>query len=187
MRKLLKFALLLSIFIFQSYCEAEKPKFHIRDEAMKKLTIMSGGQTGVDRAALDVAMQLGIPVAGFCPKGRIAEDGLLDLKYPLQESVTSDYLERTFTNVLMSDGTLILCNGELTSGTLMTKEFAVVLRKPYHVVDLQMPHSHETVVHWIKEHSIRNLNFAGPRESKQPGVYTQACNYLLQLFLWQGQ
>mgnify|MGYP003793290687 CR=1 FL=1 len=86
--------------------------------------IVSGGQTGVDRAALDVAMQLGIPVGGWCPRGRRAEDGRIPDSYPLREASSVNYAKRTELNVRDSDGTLILSGGPLTGGTALTESLA---------------------------------------------------------------
>ena len=82
--------------------------------------IVSGGQTGVDRAALDVALELGIPCGGWCPRGRRAEDGALSARYPLMETPSDDYVQRTTWNIRDSDGTLILTRGEPTGGTAQT-------------------------------------------------------------------
>ncbi|MCX7173435.1 MAG: putative molybdenum carrier protein [Proteobacteria bacterium] len=84
--------------------------------------IVSGGQTGVDRAALDWAVQQGIPHGGWCPKGRIAEDGAIDSRYELQETNSAKYPQRTKQNIIDSDGTLILNSGELDGGSLETRE-----------------------------------------------------------------
>ncbi|MCD6446738.1 MAG: putative molybdenum carrier protein, partial [Candidatus Marinimicrobia bacterium] len=82
--------------------------------------IISGGQTGADRAGLDAAMELNIPVGGWCPKGRKSEDGPIDNKYPLQETTSGDYRVRTERNVKESDGTLIFTLGKPTGGTALT-------------------------------------------------------------------
>src|SRR5262245_54833883 len=91
--------------------------------------IISGGQSGVDRAALDVALELGIPCGGWCPKGRRAEDGPLPDRYPLDETQTSFYPERTRRNVRDSDGTLILADGAAKGGTALTIELAEQMQK----------------------------------------------------------
>lgn len=147
------------------------------------LKIISGGQTGVDRAALDIAMKLGIPVGGFCPKGRLAEDGPLVQKYPLQETTTSKYPQRTYLNVQTSDGTLILYSGKLTGGTALTRDFAQSLHKPFQTVDLSKTTNFQTSLQWIKENNVRTLNIAGPRESTHPGIYSMASAYLEQLLI----
>lgn len=143
--------------------------------------VVSGGQTGVDRAALDLALELSIPCGGWCPKGRRAEDGAIPARYPLQESPTTNYAERTALNVKDSDGTLILTRGPLRGGTALTKTFVERYRRPCLVVDL-----HQTIeqqVHdWLTLNSIRVLNVAGPRESSQPGITRQASAFLRAVF-----
>src|SRR3954447_14624932 len=93
--------------------------------------IVSGGQTGVDRAALDVALALGIPCGGWCPRGRGAEDGLIPERYPLVETPAADASQRTRWNVRDSDGTLILAWGEPTGGTLLTVQACRETGKPH--------------------------------------------------------
>lgn len=144
--------------------------------------ILSGGQTGVDRAALDVALELSIPCGGWCPKGRRAEDGPIPTKYPLQESPTVNYAERTALNVKESDGTLILSRGALRGGTALTKTFAERYRRPCLIVDLREATPPQQVRDWLVAHSIRVLNVAGPRASSQPGIARQAESFLRTLF-----
>ena len=98
--------------------------------------IVSGGQTGADRAALDWAIGHGLPHGGWCPKGRLAEDGTIDGRYALQEARTTDYLDRTRQNVIDSDATLILNLGELNGGSQATQRFVEDLQKPCLVVQL---------------------------------------------------
>jgi len=136
--------------------------------------IVSGGQTGVDRAALDAALALGFPCGGWCPAGRIAEDGAIDQRYPLVETPGSEYGQRTEWNVRDADGTFIICRGELDGGTLYTRECARRLAKPYMVLDPDSPVCIDEVLSWICENSVRVLNVAGPRESKSPGIYLYA-------------
>jgi hypothetical protein len=143
--------------------------------------IVSGGQTGSDRAALDWAIAHGIPHGGWCPAGRLAADGALDARYQLQETESAGYRQRTRRNVADSDGTLIVNRGELTGGTLLTQEFARKLGKPCHVVEAGEAPSAErcaAVLQWMTTHAIRQLNVAGPRESKQPGIYLETLNIL---------
>ena len=144
--------------------------------------IVSGGQTGVDRAALDVARELGLACGGWCPKGRKAEDGTLPAHYPLIETPSEDYAQRTTWNVRDAEGTLVLTQGEPTGGTLQTIEDAAHLGKPCLIVDLTKPQSVTSVCAWVTEHRIRVLNVAGPRESKSPGIYAQARRFLHPLF-----
>ena len=143
--------------------------------------IVSGGQTGVDRAALDAAMQLGIPVGGWCPRGRRAEDGRISDDYPLMETAAANYSDRTERNVRDSDGTLIISGGPLTGGTALTRSLAVRLGKPVFVIDLRNDPSPDVSDEWLAEHQIKTLNVAGPRESQQPGIYDRVVQFLIQL------
>lgn len=143
--------------------------------------IVSGGQTGVDRAALDAAMSLGIPVGGWCPRGRRSEDGRIPDEYPLQETKASNYTYRTELNVRDSDGTLIVSGGPLTGGTALTRSLARRLGNPVFVIDLRNDPSPDVADAWLATHSVQTLNVAGPRESQQPGIYQQVFEFLTQL------
>lgn len=143
--------------------------------------IVSGGQTGVDRAALDAALQTGIAHGGWCPAGRRAEDGPIPETYRLAETGTARYEERTRLNVRDSDGTLVLGAGPLSGGTRLTARHARRLAKPCLVVDLDEPAPVEEVADWILVNAIATLNVAGPRESGVPGVYARAKDYLLRV------
>ena len=145
------------------------------------LKVVSGGQTGVDRAALDAAMALGLCCGGWCPLGRRAEDGALDQRYPLREASTADYAQRTLLNVCDSDGTLILYRRELTGGTLLTRQYALARNKPHFLVDMAETSEIGPVLRWIQANDIQTLNVAGPRESKEPGIYHQARRLLEDL------
>lgn len=145
--------------------------------------VISGGQTGVDRAGLDAAINAGIPIGGYCPRGRIAEDGTIPEKYPLIEMESPDTYYRTEKNVLASDGTLILNKGELTEGTKLTHDFTVKYGKPCLIVQLEKPIDPAHVTRWIREQFISVLNIAGPRESKLPeGIYKEVFAYLDRIF-----
>jgi hypothetical protein len=147
--------------------------------------IVSGGQTGVDRAALDVALELGLPCGGWCPKGRAAEDGPLAVRYPLTETPSEIHAQRTEWNVRDSDGTLVLTRGEPTEGTALTIAIAKRLRKPCLVLDLLDLHeqpAESAVWTWADQHNVRILNVAGPRESKCLGIYAQAAAFLRKVF-----
>lgn len=143
--------------------------------------IVSGGQTGVDRGALDAAIALGIEHGGWCPKGRIAEDGPIPRKYRLRETASPLYRFRTAQNVLDSDGTLILFRERLFGGTLLTHRLARRHRKPCLAIDLADPGPVATVAHWLHRQRIGTLNVAGPRESSAPGITQQACEFLRSL------
>ena len=140
--------------------------------------IVWGGETGVDRAALDVAGALGIDCGGWCPRGRRAEDGPIAPGYALVETESTRYEERTERNVLDSDGTLILTRGELAGGTALTRELALRHGRPVLVVDLGDDPSARTVRDWIESRRIATLNVAGPRESGQPGIHAAAKSFL---------
>ena len=144
--------------------------------------IISGGQTGADRAALDFAIEHNIPYAGWLPKGRKTEDGTLDLKYHLQEMPTTDYPKRTERNVLDADGTVIVSLGFLTGGSALTAEFAKRHKKPWIHIDLKELAIKEAVQRldgWLTSHGIKVLNVAGPRARKDPAIY-EATLHLLE-------
>lgn len=143
--------------------------------------IVSGGQTGVDRAALDVAIELDIPHGGCCPRGRRAEDGIIPKEYQMQESDSEQYADRTRQNVLDSDGTLILYGDRLEGGTLLTARFADGQGKANHRVRLSGRISFVACIEWLADQNIRILNVAGPRASKDPEIYSKAKSFLKQL------
>lgn len=148
-------------------------------------TIISGGQTGVDRAALDFAIAHDIQHGGWCPKGRKAEDGVISSRYQLNEMATGDYLKRTKQNIADSDATLILNCGELDGGTLRTMQFAQQLNKSFMVVQLDsddLENQIKQTCNWIRATCSGSLNVAGPRESKRPGVYRLSYDFLAQSF-----
>lgn len=151
----------------------------------RTLTIISGGQTGVDRAALDAALQVGMPVDGWCPRGRLTEDGPLPAKYPLRETPSPNYAQRTEWNVRDSDGTLILSYGRLLGGTALTRRLAEKLQRPHLRINLAEPTERrgaaQRILSWCKEHSIVLLNIAGPRGSTDPQLYGLARRLLLRL------
>ena len=132
----------------------------------------------MDRAALDVALDLRIPCGGWCPNGRLAEDGPLDPEYPLKETPSSDYSQRTEWNVRDSDGTLILHGGHLSGGTAFTVELAARHNRPCLILDLSQNPASLTFPKWARQHRIRVLNVAGPRESGVPGISDQASAFL---------
>jgi hypothetical protein len=146
--------------------------------------VISGGQTGVDRAGLDAAVKAGIPVGGSCPKGRRAEDGVIPEQYPLTELESPESYYRTERNVLDADGTLILNKSSLSDGTRLTHDFTVKYGKPCLIVQLDAAEiiTPEQVIRWIVGQYISTLNVAGPRESKCPGIYAEAYEYLDKVF-----
>ena len=142
--------------------------------------IVSGGQTGVDRGALDAALALGLPCGGWCPRGRRAEDGPIDPRYPLRETPSADYPQRTVWNVRDSDGTLVLTRGRPRGGTALTLSMAREQGRPFLILDLSSPVDPETVVRWAEEKGISVLNVAGPRESQQPGIQDETRDFLIE-------
>ncbi|MFO1419516.1 MAG: putative molybdenum carrier protein [Candidatus Competibacteraceae bacterium] len=151
--------------------------------AFQRLKIISGGQTGVDRAALDVGLALGLAVGGWCPQGRRAEDGIIPARYPLSETPERNYQTRTRRNVEDADGTLILNRGTLDGGTALTVAHARQIGKPCLVVALEDGIEPAAFRDWLAAHHIQVLNVAGPRESKRPGVYAAAVRCLEPLLL----
>lgn len=143
--------------------------------------IISGGQTGVDRAALDFALHFGISCGGYCPAGRRAEDGQIPLKYPLTELDTPAYNARTRRNVEDSDGTLIISSFPLTGGTSFTEECCRKSYKPCFIIDPQFCDT-QAFWDWTKAHDVEILNVAGPRESTVRGIYKEGLSILKKLF-----
>jgi len=143
--------------------------------------IICGGQTGADRAVLDVAIKLGIPYGGWIPKGRLTEEGPLPEKYHLQEMPTESYPARTEQNVIDSEGTLIICRGKPTGGSDYTREMALKNEKHLLHIDLNLTTSFgaaSLIVSWLKLHRIKILNVAGPRLSKDPNIYVDVFRIL---------
>jgi hypothetical protein len=140
--------------------------------------VVSGGQTGVDRGALDAAIALRIPHGGWCPRGRLAEDGRIPARYRLRQADVPGYPERTRRNVVDSDATLILCRGEPVGGTALTYRLARRHGKPCLVVDLDAAPEVEVIRRWLQEHGVGVLNVAGPRESQTPGIAQQARKFI---------
>jgi hypothetical protein len=145
--------------------------------------VVSGGQTGVDRGALDAAIAAGITHGGWCPRGRLAEDGPIAGQYQLRETHSAKYTIRTRCNVLDSDATLILCCGPLTGGTELTLRLAQHHARPCLVIDLQLDPEADVVRQRIETHRIGVLNVAGPRESSHPGIAEQTRHFLLRVLV----
>jgi hypothetical protein len=145
--------------------------------------VISGGQTGVDRAGLDSALKAGIPIGGYCPKGKRAEDGTIPEHYPLIELESPESRYRTEKNVIESDGTLILNKGILSQGTKQTEDYTRNYGRPCLIVQLEEPIDPAQVIRWIRGQYISVLNIAGPRESKYlEGIYNDAMDYLDKIF-----
>lgn len=146
--------------------------------------VISGGQTGVDRAGLDAALAAGIAIGGFCPKGRAAEDGSIPEHYPLVE-IDKGYRQRTRKNVEASDATLIIYSGMPVSGTALTIEFCLKQKKPFKLIDRELvtPEQAATAIErFLEEHEVACLNVAGPREGRTPGIHAYTCQVLASLF-----
>lgn len=144
--------------------------------------VLSGGQTGVDRAALDAARAANIAIGGWCPRGRRAEDGAISERYPLSETPSAGYAQRTEWNVRDADATLILNRGALEGGTALTVRMASRWSRPRLIIDLENPPSTKVIVGWFAEGGIRVLNIAGPREGQRPGIYAEALELLGVIF-----
>ena len=138
---------------------------------MKRIKIVSGGQTGADRVALDRALAHNVECGGWCPKGRKAEDGPIDPKYPLKETPSASYLQRTEWNVRDGDATVLFSvNPVSTGGSKRTVAFARKHKKPHlHLCARDNAAAGKLTV-FIEEHRVKILNVAGPRASKEPGV-----------------
>jgi hypothetical protein len=150
--------------------------------------IISGGQTGVDRAALDAALIHGIDCGGWCPAGRLDESGKIPQHYPLKEMEQGSFAERTLQNVKDSDGTVIIFPGELRGGTKRTREFCESEKRAHQLIDagrVSVDEALELIIKFVRENGIRILNVAGPRASE----WTEGYNYalrVLDLFICSG-
>jgi hypothetical protein len=145
--------------------------------------IHSGGQTGVDRAALDFALCNGICCAGWCPQQRMAEDGFISLKYPLRQTHSSDTFVRTELNVKDCDATLIIVYDEMDRGTQITYDLAKIHQKPVFVWIINKNINTSVFHRWLYRYRVEHLNIAGPRESNAPGMYFGALAVLDDLLL----
>lgn len=151
-----------------------------RERSFVPIRIVSGGQTGVDRAALEVAIALGIGHGGWCPAGRLAEDGTVPSRYDLRETESSEYPIRTKQNVVDSDATLILYEGKIKGGTQLTRRLCRQLDKPHLVVPIDRDDPIETR-RWLSDVQPQTLNVAGPRESSAPGIFARSREFLLRV------
>jgi len=143
--------------------------------------IISGGQTGAERAALDVAIKLDIPHGGWIPNGRKTENGKLPEKYQLQEMPPASYSKRTEENVIDSDGTLILSHGKLTGGSVFTREMAMKHGQPWFHIDFDKVNAFDAahlINSWVVRQGISVLNVAGPRATKDPKIYQATAKVL---------
>lgn len=150
-----------------------------------KFKIVSGGQTGVDRAALDAALKAKVDCGGWCPAGRKAEDGVIPERYPLSELVGAGYRKRTLQNVIDSDGTVIIYFDTLSGGTEQTLAFCLQKNKPYLLIDaseLSTKRASERIGKFVSGHAIDTLNVAGPRASGEARAYRYTLD-AMRLFL----
>jgi hypothetical protein len=131
---------------------------------------------------LDFAINRGLGSGGWCPKGRLAEDGIIPAKYPLSESDSAEYHVRTYLNVESSDATLILFTGSMDEGSRLTGDIARKLGKPLLLIDLHKESGHGSAREWLSKGHYQTLNIAGPRESHSPGIYQQGLSFLEKLF-----
>jgi uncharacterized cupin superfamily protein len=144
---------------------------------MLSLKIVSGGQTGIDRGALDAALEAGSPCGGWCPANRGAEDGTIDKRYPLTPLPSGGYPERTRKNVSDSDGTLIIHFGELEGGTALTAKYCGKIGKPCLIIDapgMSPADAAEKAAGFVRAQGIAILNVAGPRASREPAAHGYA-------------
>ena len=148
--------------------------------------IISGGQTGADRASFDFALENGFEIGGFVPKGRLDEDGRISDKYPnLIETETENPAERTGLNVKSADATLILSHGKLKGGSLLTLQFAKKYKKPFLHIDfsaLPLEQAIEKTQKWLDSIDCKTLNVAGSRASEDSEIYEKATKFLQKLF-----
>jgi len=152
-----------------------------------RLRVVSGGQTGVDRAALDAAAALGLDLGGWCPAGRLAEDGVIPDRYPLVGTPSPVAAQRTEWNVRDSDATLVLHLGTPTGGTRLTMDLARRHGRPLLVRDLGTAVDARAIADWLSVNRVHVLNCAGPRESESPGITHQSALLLRQVFaLWES-
>lgn len=162
-----------------------EPQSGVFKEGVRRLMdgfmIVSGGQTGVDRGALDAAIALGIPHRGWCPKGRKAEDGVIPGRYNMQEMPDRHYWKRTERNVLDSDATLVFPGNGGSKGTALTIRIARKKGRPILVMPLEDTDAEKTVRAWLTAENIRVLNVAGPRESGCPGIGLQCAAFMKKL------
>jgi len=149
------------------------------------MKIISGGQTGVDRAALDVAFKHALDCGGWSPAGRLDEFGKIPDRYPVQELEAGGFTARTLQNVLDSDGTLAIYPGKLGGGTEQTVRFCVELRRPHQLIDaskISPHHAARLIADFIRQNKIGIVNIAGPRQSEWPEGYDYAFR-ALDIFL----
>ena len=150
--------------------------------------IVSGGQSGADRAALDIALRFDIPHSGWCPAGRRAEDGPLSTRYRLKETPSRDYAQRTRWNVRDSDGTVVFTfDPEATGGSKLTLDYAGNIGKPHLHIFRGLYQAELDLYRFVVNCKIRRLNIAGSRESTNPGIYRWVMHILENSIFWSEQ
>jgi hypothetical protein len=148
---------------------------------VKALKIISGGQTGVDRAALDVSLKHGIDCGGWCPAGRLDEFGRIPDRYPVRELQAGGFAERTMQNVKDSDGTVVIYRSQIGGGTKQTVRLCVDLKRPQELIDASKIHAEDAaslITDFVRAKEIKILNVAGPRQSEWPEGYAYAFRVL---------
>jgi hypothetical protein len=155
------------------------------ERAERHVKIISGGQTGVDRAALDIALKHGIDCGGWCPAGRFDEFGRIPDRYPLNELTRGGFTERTLQNVKDSDGAVIIYLGKLSGGTEQTVQFCVEQQQPHELIDASKISTEDAarfIADFVRKHKIGILNVAGSRQSEWPEGYDYSFR-ALEIFL----
>lgn len=155
------------------------------------MKIISGGQAGVDRGALDASMALGVPVGGWCPRGRRAEDGEIPPKYDrLVEARSADYRERTKLNVCDADCTILLVDGrKIGPGTRLTERLCTQMKCPVILADVKsmvrggVDDDADVVAEFLLRHKPAIVNVAGSRESTNPGIQQRARRFMTEVLL----
>jgi len=147
--------------------------------------IISGGQTGADRGALDAALEIGFPCGGWCPEGRLANDGRIPDRYPVHELVGAGYRRRTIRNIEESDATAIFCVGVPVGGTALTLTQCVVMSKANCLIDageFDVAQVGRVLAEFVRSQSIGVLNVAGPSESRCPGIHAYVRTGIAEMF-----
>ncbi|CAA0116945.1 Uncharacterised protein [BD1-7 clade bacterium] len=156
-----------------------------RDEIIVPMTWVTGGQTGADRACMDVALEYGVRLQGFCPRQRMAEDGPIDDQYPLQ-AIDGDYDDRTRANVVLADATVIFYATDIRGGSALTRFICDETKKPYLLLEIHQLSISDAVAalaDFVEVHAVKRLNIAGPRASECAGIYAYVRSALSAFYL----